>query len=105
MIPTMEIVKIQSGVYEVTLEAGGQPITATEVHESISSAILSVGTNVPDDWTKFVEIRYSGISIGTVSTARMVTQWEELATELVGLYATVAKAEEEMAFAESQKTT
>lgn len=104
MVPTLNIDKFTAGLYRATVEEGGQPLTDEMMFPRIADAIAHFGTDIPDNLAAFVEVRYAGLCIGTISTARMTTEAELIASELAGLSFAVRQAEEEMKFAQVSST-
>jgi len=104
MVPKLNIDKLQPGKYLCSLTNGGQAITTEVVCTSIAEAIAHFGGDVPEDWAMFVEIRYSGFCLGTISTARMVSESHQIASELVSLCAEVYRAEDTMSFEKKSVT-
>lgn len=98
MVPTLHIEKFESGVYTAILEEGGGPMFKEEMFSSVADAIRNFGEEAPDDLIRFMNIKYSGCSIGTVSTLRMKSEPEVLAKNLMSLYAAVISAEEQMQY-------
>lgn len=96
MVPTLHIDKFQSGMYTATLEDDGQPMFKEEMFSSVADAILHFGADAPDDLIQFIDIRYAGYSIGTISTDRMKFESGVLAKDLMSLYGAVMSAEEKM---------
>lgn len=99
MVPTLHIDKFQSGLYTATLEEGGQPMFEESMFSSVADAILHFGKDAPDDLIQFIDIRYSGYGIGTVSTTRMKAESEVLAKDLMSLYSAILRSEESMELA------
>ncbi len=98
MVPTLHIEKFESGMYMATLEEGGGPMFEGEMFSSVADAIRDFGEKAPDDLVRFMDVKYSGCSIGTVSTLRMKSESEVLAKDLMSLYGAVISAEEQMQY-------
>lgn len=99
MVPTLHIEKFESGMYMATLEEGGEPMFKEEMFSNVADAIRNFGEEAPDDMIRFMEVKYSGCSIGTVSTLRMKSEPEVLAKNLMSLYGAVISAEQIMVLA------
>lgn len=100
MIIQLSIEKVTQGVYEVHCDyRQGGP----SQHNSISEALGSYGQEIPEDFCQFVEIHYGGISSGTTAVARLKTEPQVIAQELVALVAEVSRAEEEIALLQIKK--
>lgn len=87
MILQLEINKLESGLYEAHCET--QKPTC---HHSISAVLKYYGEDVPADFCQFVEVRYSGVSLGTTAVTRLANEPEVMAKELIGLVAAVYHA-------------
>lgn len=105
MVPKLYISKIEPGLYEAHLTDGGQDICEPSAHSTIAEALLHVGQDVPDDFAHFVDVHYSGGSIGTTALTRLATESEVIANELVALAAALYESEEELAFQRAKRTS
>ena len=86
-IITLQIDKIASGVYRAEAQVYGGAVTEPSVHSRISEAIGEVAKAVPDDFAHFMEVRYCGLSSGTLGLLEAAQQSEEIASRLVALLA------------------
>lgn len=82
---------------------GGQDICEPTVHSTIAEALRHVGQDVPDDFAHFVDVHYSGGSIGTTALTRLATESDVIANELVSLAAALYQSEEELAFQRARR--
>lgn len=85
-ILAFEIDKIQSGVYRVAVTCGGE-VTEPGIHSSIEECIREEALAVPDGFAHFVEVRYHGLSSGTLRLSDAPGQAREIADRLVALTA------------------
>lgn len=83
-ILTFEIDKIESGVYRVAVTCGIE-VTELGVHSSIEECIREEALAVPDGFAHFVEVRYHGLSSGTLRLSDAPAQAREIADRLVAL--------------------
>lgn len=91
MIPILNISKLQSSLYEARVESGGQLLTEPVIYSTIAEAIAGVGHDVPENFGHFMEIYYSVVSVGTISTAKMQSESNLIADKLVALCAEVMR--------------
>jgi hypothetical protein len=82
MIPKLEIVRLEPGTYQASVQVSGQDITEPTLHGSIAEALRSVGEGAPREMFGFVEVSYQEGSIGTRSLERLAADSAALATEL-----------------------
>ena len=94
LIPLMHISRVKTSLYEVHVEIAGQPLWESDMYQSISDAVAGTGSDIPENLARFAEISYEGVSIGTVSTARMQTEPEIITKELLNRYSTVRYGED-----------
>lgn len=97
MILTLDISKIESGLYEARLSEGGTEVTTPSAYDTITAALRAVALDIPSDFAHFVEVHYSGVSSGTIGTARLAAEAEAVAARLVELAAAVHRSEEDLA--------
>ncbi|WP_066161144.1 hypothetical protein [Hydrogenophaga pseudoflava] len=86
-IITLQIDKVAAGVYRAEAQVHGGAVTEPSVHSSISEAIGETARAVPDGFAHFMEVRYCGLSSGTVGLLEAAQQSEEIASRLVALLA------------------
>ena len=94
LIPLMHISRVKTSLYEIHVEIAGQPLWESDMYQSISDAVAGTGSDIPEDLACFAEISYEGVSIGTTSTARMKSEPEVIAKELLSRYAAVQYGED-----------
>ena len=85
---TLQIHRLGRGLYQAELV--GETITREgelSVYDSIADAIRGEVEDLPDGMCYFVEIRYCGLSSGSVPVGVMSNKAEEIATHLVALVA------------------
>jgi len=87
VILTLQIDKLTSGVYRAALLSDGTEVTATEEYSSIEDAIREEFCEVPADFAHFAEVRYCGVSSGTMAIERFPPQAAEVADRLVAILA------------------
>ena len=84
-ILTLQIDKICSGVYRAEALSNGGPVTEPSEYSSISEAIREEALAVPDGFAHFMEVRFCGLSSGTLGLAEVAQQSEPIASRLVSL--------------------
>lgn len=85
---TLQIDRLDRGLYQA--EMGGGTITRKgelSVYDSIADAIRGEAEDLPDGICYFVEVRYCGLSSGSVPVGVLSQRAEEIATHLVSLVA------------------
>lgn len=87
MIFTVEIDKLQSGLYRAAVLCGGAEVTEAGVHKSIQEAIREEALSVPDGMAHFMELRYGGMSSGTYPLSEVPEKATAIADRLVALSA------------------
>lgn len=97
MIPKLQVIKVEPGCYEARLSDGDVEITDATLHATIAAALRHVAIDMPDDFAHFVDVHYSGASVGTIGTLRLAAEAEVVADRLVELVAAVHRSEEELA--------
>lgn len=96
MILELDIEQLAPGVYEVHCECQTPP---TSHHSSLSAALKEYGTAIPDDFCRFVEVRYAGVTLGTTAVSRLAHEPEAMARQLLALAGAYHDACEDMASA------
>lgn len=84
---TLHIERVQSGLYRTEVHAHGVQVTEESMHASIAEAIREEAQAVPDDFAHFMEVRYCGLSSGTIALSELPQQAEEVGRRLVALLA------------------
>lgn len=82
---TLQIDKIQSGLYRAELRLRGDPIADPVMYSRICEAIREEAESVHVDFAQFIEVRYYELSSGTIPLGLVSGQAEEIAERLVGL--------------------
>ena len=85
---TLQIDRLDRGLYQA--ELGGGTITREgelSVYDSIADAIRGEVADLPEGMCHFVEVRYCGLSSGSVPVGVVSQKAEEIATQLVALVA------------------
>lgn len=81
---TLQIDRLDRGLYQA--ELGGGTITREgelSVYDSIADAIRGETEALPEGMCHFVEVRYCGLSSGSVPVGVVSQKAEEIATQLV----------------------
>lgn len=86
---SLDIIKLSPGRYEARCD--GYTASPTP-HESIAEALRFYGGEIPPGFSQFVDVHYSGVSLGTTAVCRLQPESEALASELVGMSADVSEA-------------
>lgn len=84
----LQIDRLDRGLYQA--ELGGGTITREgelSVYDSIADAIRGEADALPEGMCHFVEVRYCGLSSGSVPVEVLSQKAEEIATHLVALVA------------------
>lgn len=84
---TLVIDKVVPGVYRAEALVRGGPVSDANEYSSISDAIREEAAAVPDGFAQFMEVRYCGLSSGTLRLEDGAKQGEEIATRLTSLLA------------------
>lgn len=84
-ILTLHIDHVGEGMYRTEVCEGGVPVTDEGMYSSISEAIREVSRAVPDGLAHFMEVRYYGLSSGTIALSALPQQADAIADRLVGL--------------------
>jgi hypothetical protein len=87
MVLTLQIDKLTSGVYRAALLSDGTEVTTTGEYSSIEDAIREEFSEVPSDFAHFAEVRYGGVSSGTMAIARLPQEATEVGDRLVATLA------------------
>ena len=85
---TLQIDRLEKGVYQA--ELGGGTITREgqlSVYDSIADAIRGEADDLPDGLCYFVEVRYSGLSSGSIPVGVLAQRADEIASHLVAMIA------------------
>lgn len=85
---TLQINRLGKGLYQA--ELGGGTITRDGelgVYDTISDAIRGEAEDLPEQLCYFVEVRYSGLSSGSIPTGLLYQRADEIAKHLVDLIA------------------
>ncbi len=85
MIFTVEIDKLQTGLYRAAVMCGGAEVTEPGIHKSIQEAIREEALSVPDGMAYFMEARYGGMSSGTYLLSEVPERASAMADRLVAL--------------------
>jgi hypothetical protein len=81
----LQIDKVQSGVYHAEVLCRGAQVTNPTSHARISDAIREEALAVPDGFAHFMEVRYCGLSSGTIPLGLIAEQADAIANRLVAL--------------------
>ena len=86
-IITLLIDKIQSGLYRAEAQSHGSQVTEPSVYSSISDAIRVEARAVPSSFAQYMEVRYCGLSSGTLGLEEAAQRCEVIASRLMSLNA------------------
>lgn len=86
-ILTLVIDKIAPGVYLAEALVHGGVVTDPSEYSSISEAIREEAASVPADFAHFIEVRYCGLSSGTLGLTDAAERSEDIAGRLMALLA------------------
>lgn len=84
-ILTLQIDKVQPGLYRAEVSEHGAQVTDESMHASIAEAIREEAQAVPDGFAHFMEVRYCGLSSGTIALGELPQQAEAVADRLMTL--------------------
>ena len=87
MILTFEIEKVQPGMYRTHALYGGVEVGEPRTCASIAEAIRQQALAVPSHFAHFLEVRYDGVSSGTIACAEAITYAETIADKLMAILA------------------
>lgn len=85
IILTLQIDKVQSGVYRAEVVCRGAQVTEPTSHARISDAISAEALAVPDGFAHFMEVCYCGLSSGTIPLGLIAEQADAIAKRLMDL--------------------
>lgn len=85
IVLTLQIDKIQSGVYRAEVLCRGVQVIEPTSHERISEAIRGEASAVPNGFAHFMEVRYCELSSGTIPLWQVPSRADEIAERLVEL--------------------
>lgn len=86
-ILTLVVDKVVPGVYRAEALVHGGVVTDPSEYSSLSEAIREEAMSVPDDFAHFIEVRYCGLSSGTLRLTDAAERSEEIAGRLMSLLA------------------
>lgn len=86
-ILTLQIDKVAPGQYRTEVCGGGAQVTDESTYSTIAEAIREEARAVPDGFAYYMEVRYHGLSSGTVALAELPQQSEAIADRLMDLLA------------------
>lgn len=81
-ILTLHIDQVAPGMYRTEISERGEE---EGMYASIGEAIREESLAVPDDFAHFMEVRYSGLSSGTIALSALPEQANAVADRLVEL--------------------
>ncbi|HAX20318.1 MAG TPA: hypothetical protein DCY64_08555 [Hydrogenophaga sp.] len=93
MFLTLQIDKVQPGLYRGAVMKSGGEVTEPVLHPSIADCIRLSALDVPTGFASFMEIHYGGMSSGTYLLADLPDKAEHIASHLVVLVATMHEIE------------
>ncbi|WP_070398638.1 hypothetical protein [Hydrogenophaga sp. PML113] len=85
LILTLQIDKVQSGVYLAEVLCRGVQVADPTHYERIGDAIRAEALAVPDGYAHFMEVRYCELSSGTIPLGLIGAQADAIAKRLVDL--------------------
>lgn len=87
MVITLQIDKIESGMYRAAVLFSGTEITYPGTYPSIEDAIMAEADELPDGFAYFANVTYGGASSGTISLAALPSRAAQVADQLVAIVA------------------
>lgn len=87
MVLTIQIDRIDSGLYRAKVLCGGVEVTESSQYISIAEAIREEATAVPDGFAHFADVIYGGASSGTILLALLPERASQVADQLVAIVA------------------
>jgi hypothetical protein len=94
MILSLEISKIESGLYRAAALIGGVEVTEPGVYSSIEAAIREEAAAVPTGFAHFAEVTYGGASSGTISLDGLAARASQVADQIVAVVAEMHRVSE-----------
>ena len=87
MVLTLQIDKIESGLYRAAVLCGSVEVTESSQYASIEEAIREEVAAVPEGFAYFADVIYGGASSGTISLAVLPERASQVADQLVAIMA------------------
>lgn len=84
-ILTLHIDHVAHGMYRTEVSESGAQVTKEGMFSSISEAIRAEALAVPEDFAHFMEVRYCGLSSGTLELHKLAEQASAVADQLMEL--------------------
>lgn len=85
MIVQLQIDRLAPGHYQAQILDGSVPVFEPSIHPSIEEAIREEAGGVPTELARFIEVRFAGLSSGTMSCAELLDKAPVVAAALVRL--------------------
>jgi hypothetical protein len=82
MILTLQIDKIETGLYRAAALWGDTEVTKPGVYSSIEESIREEAAAVPDGFAYFADVTYRGASSGTISLSVLPARAAQVADQL-----------------------
>ena len=87
MVLTLQIDKIESGLYRASVLFGGVEVTEPSHYASIEEAIREEATAVPEGFAYFADVIYGGAASGTIALTLLPERASQVADQLVAIVA------------------
>ena len=87
MVLTLQIDKVESGLYRAAVLCGGVEVTKSSQYATIEEAIREEATAVPEGFAYFADVIYGGASSGTISLTLLPERASQVADQLVAIVA------------------
>ncbi|MBB1073245.1 hypothetical protein HUU62_02305 [Rhodoferax sp. 4810] len=87
MVITLQIDKIEPGLYRAAVLSGGIEVTEPSMHTSIVEAIREVASDVPDGFAHFAVVMYGSACSGTIALKDVPEKAAQIADQLVSIVA------------------
>lgn len=87
MVITLQIDKIEPGLYRAAVLSSDIEVAEPTMHASIEQAIRTVASDVPEGFAHFVDVTYGSACSGTMSLKGLPERAAQVADQLVAIVA------------------
>lgn len=87
MVLTLQIDKVESGLYRAAALTGGVLVTEPSFYASIEEAIREEAVAIPAGFAHFADVTYGGASSGTTPLVTLPGRASQIANDLVAVVA------------------